>query len=139
MDIGRERSGGGSYRSCSGSLGSLVVPGCVTAAGGSGAVPVPLELFLGTVVHVLDRPGNKTYTALRGSVVSPKMRKLLNLAPAAHQVFVPAGARTDRAWEGAGAILFLGDRLGVWVWSLLPSRKHPSPPDTETVLGEPEH
>lgn len=91
MDIGRERSGGGCYRSCSGSLGSLVVPGCVTAAGGSGAVPVPVELFLGTVVHVLDRPGNKAYTALRGSVVSPKMRKFLNLAPAAHQVFVPAG------------------------------------------------
>lgn len=38
-----------------------MVPGCVTAAAGSGAVPVPLELppFLDTVVHVLDRPGNK--------------------------------------------------------------------------------
>lgn len=39
----------------------MMVPGCVTATGDSGAVPVPLELplFLDTVMPVLDRPGNK--------------------------------------------------------------------------------
>lgn len=39
----------------------MMVPGCVTAPGGSGAVPVPLELplFLDTVVPMLARPENK--------------------------------------------------------------------------------
>lgn len=55
MGIGRERNGGGGCRNCSGSQGNLcqmIVPGCVTATGGSGAVPVPLKLplFLDTVV-----------------------------------------------------------------------------------------
>lgn len=38
------------------------------------------------------------------------------------------------AWEGAGAILFPDDRLGVWVWS----KGNILPLLTENVLGEPE-
>lgn len=39
----------------------MMMPSCVTAAGVSGAVAVPLKLplFLDTVVPVLDGPGNK--------------------------------------------------------------------------------